>query len=232
MEAERSARVEAETKKKLEQRNAEERERDHSRAEAAFNASKREKEKDQLAPVASNDGESSSAMAPNSGNGGVTEKYWWSQTLQDITVNIPIPPGTKSKDISYTLNSKSIKVGLKNQPLILDGELHAAVDIENSFWTVEDSKTVVLNLIKKKSMEWWKCVIVGDPEIDTKKAEPENSKLQDLDGDTRQMVEKMMFDQRQKSMGLPTSDDLKKQEALQAFMRAHPEMDFSNAKIQ
>lgn len=168
---------------------------------------------------------------PPPGNGMVLENYSWTQQLADVQVVVPVPPGTRTRDLQVTLTTSKLSVALKGQPVIVGGNLHKRVILDESFWTLEDNKEVVVSLVKSNQMEWWKCVIEGDPEINTTKVQPENSKLGDLDGETRQTVEKMMYDQRQKAMGKPTSDEQKKQDVLSKFMKEHPEMDFSQAKI-
>jgi len=169
-------------------------------------------------------------------NGGTCDNYRWTQTLQDLQVVVPVPKGTKAKFIDVQILKKKLKVGVKGSAALIDGELHQSIKIEDSTWSVEDNATddnrlITVTLTKVNQMEWWKSVVVGDPEINTQKVEPENSKLSDLDGETRQTVEKMMFDQRAKANGTPTSDETSKQDMLKKFMEQHPEMDFSKAKI-
>lgn len=74
---------------------------------------------------------------------------------------------------------------------MIEGELFESIKTEESYWNI-DGNMVEIAMQKKKGMTWWKSVIKGHPEINTQKVSPENSKLSDLDGETRAMVEKMM----------------------------------------
>jgi len=74
---------------------------------------------------------------PNAGNGGTTDKYSWEQTLNELTVNVPIPAGVTSKQLTVDIQKQHLKVGLKGQPLLIDGDLHKQVKKDDSLWCLE-----------------------------------------------------------------------------------------------
>merc|ERR1711865_278995 len=174
-------------------------------------------------------------LKPNQGNGADMEKYKWVQTLEEVTMYVPVPPTTAGKTVVCDIAAEKIKIGIKGGDTIMDAALHKRVDTDECYWTMSTEgggKVIEILLVKSNKMEWWNCIAEGEQEINTKKVSPENSKLSDLkDDETRQMVEKMMYDQRQKAMGKPTADEQSKNDVLSKFMSQHPEMDFSNAKM-
>ncbi|KAL6904876.1 CS domain-containing protein [Trichoderma evansii] len=162
--------------------------------------------------------------------------YKWSQTIGELDLSFNVPGNYKSRDLVVDIKKLSIVAGVKGQEPIIKGDLPHAIRVDDSTWTLstnsDGTKIVEIHLDKVNKMEWWPHVVTSAPTIDVTKIQPENSKLSDLDGETRGMVEKMMFDQRQKEQGLPTSDEQKKMDILKKFQEQHPEMDFSKAKIQ
>jgi hypothetical protein len=188
----------------------------------------------EAAPVKSNDAvedEEENESPPPIGNGGSVEgKYVWTQTLQELSMSVILPENTRGRDLNVAMNKTHLKIGLKGKELVNDN-LTRTIIVDDSFWTVEDGNRLVLTLQKLNQMEWWESICENAPKINIQKVQPETSQLSDLEGETRQTVEKMMFDQRQKALGKPTIDEQKKNEILEKFKMSHPEMDFSQAKM-
>ncbi|KAG8694754.1 hypothetical protein FRC09_009623, partial [Ceratobasidium sp. 395] len=142
-----------------------------------------------------------------------TLPYRWKQELGDLDVSVPLPKGTRARDLVVKIAKKKLSAGLKGQDPILEGELCKEIKVEESTWTVEDQCMLLIHLEKINQMNWWENVLTHHPKVDTRKIQPGNSKLSDLDGETRGLVEKMMYDNQQRQMGKPTSDEQKKMEA-------------------
>lgn len=161
------------------------------------------------------------------GNGGTVEgKYVWTQTLSEVAVAVPVPDNTRGRDLNVTIAKKHLKVGLKQSSSsppttqwIIDAPLTKPIVMDDSFWTVEDGNRLAINLQKLHDQEWWEAVCEDDPKINVQKIQPESSSLNDLDGETRKTVEKMMFDQRQKALGMPTSDEQQKFDMIEKFKK-------------
>ena len=150
-------------------------------------------------------------------NGAKTQKYNWSQSVQNVDVQIALPKGTKSKMLDVKIQAKHLYVAIKGEKEpILDGELCEKVKVDDSFWNVEDNEFLNINF-EKAGEAIWKSILVGDEEIDTKTVD--NSKrIDEFDLETQGHLQKVMYEQERKRMGLPTTDEEKQQKLMAEIM--------------
>lgn len=173
---------------------------------------------------------------PNKGNGSQTETYLWTQTLNEITVRVPLEAGVTKNQLIVNLDGISIKIAKKDgSKIYITGQWSDKIAFDDLNWTLTDEgnhRVIEIHVTKwRTSMNWWDSLVQGEQKIDTQKINPEPSKISDLDGEMKSTVTKMMFDMKQKEQGLPSSDELEKREKLSAFMKANPQLDFSKAKF-
>lgn len=154
------------------------------------------------------------------GNGGSTTRYVWTQTLEEVVVHVPVPEGTRAKDLNVEIAPTSLSIKRKESASDaatdfdpLSGTLFARVKPSESTWTMEtnsssESKTTTILLtLDKVQKTWWSTILSGDPEIDNSMVDSTRH-IGTYDEKTQAQIRRIMFDQRQERLGLPTSENL------------------------
>ncbi|XP_077593557.1 nudC domain-containing protein 3 [Stigmatopora nigra] len=157
-----------------------------------------------------------SASDSDSYNGAVHENYKWSQDYNDVEVRVFVPEQVvKGKQVSVTLSNSAVRVGVQvgaEERTLLDGNFSHKINMENSLWSLEPGKCVVLSL-NKSSEVWWKCVLEGEEEIDVDKLNRERS-MATVDEEEHAVLDRLTFDYHQKLQGKPQSHEMKVHEML------------------
>ena len=108
-------------------------------------------------------------------NGNICAGYRWTQELGELTLRLELPPGTAKRDVSCKISAKSIECGLRGQPPLVAGTLHATVRVDECMWQLQDSHRLIVTLQKRvvdaSDRAWWPRLLEGESEIDTSKCE-------------------------------------------------------------
>ncbi|KAJ8386025.1 hypothetical protein AAFF_G00178460 [Aldrovandia affinis] len=153
---------------------------------------------------------------PESYNGAVRDNYIWSQDYTDVEIRVLVPNSVvKGKQVTVNLQSGSVRVAVREgatERVLMEGELSHKINTENSLWSLEPGKCVLLSLSKCGEV-WWSAILKGEKEIDVNQINRERS-MANVDEEEHAVLDRLTFDYRQKLQGRPQSHEMKVHEML------------------
>uniref|UniRef100_A0A8C8S8T7 NudC domain-containing protein 3 n=1 Tax=Pelusios castaneus TaxID=367368 RepID=A0A8C8S8T7_9SAUR len=153
---------------------------------------------------------------PDSYNGAVRENYAWSQDYSDLEIKVPVPKHiVKGRQVLVDLSSSSIRVAMlegSSQRVLMEGRLTHKINTDNSLWSLEPGKCILINL-NKVGEYWWSAILEGEEQIDIDKINKERS-MATVDEEEHAVLDRLTFDYHQKLQGKPQSHELKVHEML------------------
>uniref|UniRef100_A0A3P9PLW4 NudC domain-containing protein 3 n=1 Tax=Poecilia reticulata TaxID=8081 RepID=A0A3P9PLW4_POERE len=153
---------------------------------------------------------------PDSYNGAVRENYSWSQDYTDLEVRVFVPKTVvKGRQVSVGLQSGGLRVSVRDgleEKTLMEGEFTHKINTEDSLWSLEPGKCVLLSL-NKTSEVWWNSVLKGEKEIDINQINRERS-MATVDEEEHAVLDRLTFDYHQKQQGKPQSHEMKVHEML------------------
>jgi len=108
--------------------------------------------------------------------GGTAEGYTWGQSDSEVTLTVPAPAGTRSREVAFVATSRSLRLAVRGV-LVVEGRLHAAILSDESTFALEDAaagsaeggRCVIVTLAKAAKTAGkghWPRVVEGGPAID------------------------------------------------------------------
>lgn len=162
-------------------------------------------------PAAAAGGQEQFQSNPESYNGAVRDNYSWSQDYTDVEVRVHVPANVvKGRQVSVNLQTGSVRVCVREgagERVLLEGELTHKINTDNSLWSLEPGRCVVLSLSKCGEV-WWTAVLKGEKEIDINQINRERS-MATVDEEEHAVLDRLTFDYQQKLQGKPQSHEMK-----------------------
>jgi len=90
--------------------------------------------------------------------GGEGDGYSWKQDPEEIEVTVPMPPGTRGKEIKVDFKPEMIKITAPSREVELSLSLFAGVSTDDSTWSLSDGN-LVLTMEKARSRETWPSLV-------------------------------------------------------------------------
>ncbi|CDR96617.1 hypothetical protein, conserved [Babesia bigemina] len=85
---------------------------------------------------------------------GRTDRYCWNEDAQHVVVAAAVPPTVSADDIDVTIQSNSLHASNRKAPLIpiISGNTKGSIDVDGSFWTLEEERGILeLKITLKKA---------------------------------------------------------------------------------
>ncbi|KAK9962904.1 hypothetical protein ABG768_006142 [Culter alburnus] len=93
------------------------------------------------------------------------ETAWgsWYQTMEEVFIEVNVPPGTSAKEIKCNIESKHIELRVKDQQ-IFKGKLFGSTVSDEATWTLEDKKLIQIVLMKtnREAGNCWQSLLEGE----------------------------------------------------------------------
>ncbi|XP_075458032.1 nudC domain-containing protein 2 isoform X2 [Ascaphus truei] len=91
----------------------------------------------------------------------------WYQTMEDVFIEVEVPPGTQAREIQCKLGSRDIALAVQGRD-ILKGKLFDSTITDEGTWTLEDRKLIRIILMKsnRNAANCWASLLEGEYSAD------------------------------------------------------------------